>query len=56
MIDFIDGYLFWHLYGRTYLGQFSRINRNTESAFHLNNSVNVPLNLKENCIPEYAFS
>ena len=28
--------------------------RRTEAVFHLNNRVNVPLNLKENCTPEYA--
>ena len=48
--------MYMDTYFGTCLGQFSRINRHTESAFHLNNSVNVHLNLKENCIPEYAFS
>ena len=40
------------MHGRIYLGQFSRINRLTEAAFSLNNRVNVPLTVKENCIPE----
>ena len=41
-------YPFGHLYGMTYLGRFSRINRRAEAVFHLNNIVYVPLNLKEN--------
>ena len=41
-------YPFGYLHGRTYLAQLSSKNRRTEADFHLNNRLNVPLNLKEN--------
>ena len=49
-------YSFGHLYGRTYKAQFPSINRHTKTVSHLNNYLNVPLNLKENLTLKYAFS
>ena len=39
---------FWHVYGRTWSAQLLSKNRRTETVFHLNNILNVPVNLKEN--------
>ena len=48
-------YPFGHLHGRTYLAHMSSKNRCTEAVVHLNNRVNAPLNLKENCTLKGAF-
>ena len=40
-------YPFEHLYGRTYKTRLSSKNWRTEAVFHLNNKLNVYLNLKE---------
>ena len=49
-------YPFGHLYGRTYQAQLPSKHMRTETVLHLIDSLNVPLNLKENCTRNYAFS
>ena len=49
-------YPFEYLYGRTYQTQLSNKNRRSEAVFHLNNRLNVPLSLKENCEIKYSIS
>ena len=44
-ILYIEG-TFWHSYGRTYKAQLSSKIMRTEAGFHLNSSLNAPLNLK----------
>ena len=47
-------YPFGNLYANL-LNSVVKQNRRTEAVFHLNNRMNGPLNIKENCTLKYAF-
>ena len=47
---------FEHSYGRTYLVHLSSKHKRKEAVLHLNDGMNVLLNLKENSTLKYVFS